>query len=282
MRSLALLGLVVALLGVTALVSPWAAWAAEALLHRGDSFSRVYDRVFEVLLAVGLLAAWRRLDLGGAAELGLARRGWARELGAGLGIGLAGVGVGLALAAAGGGLAPDLRYPALKTLRKVLLGIGAAGAIGLGEEVLFRGVLLRRLVRDGGRALGVAATTAIYAAVHAIGRPRGQDALHAWSGVERTAALFAPLADASVLPSLAGLVALGLVLAAARLGRGSLWVPIGIHAAWVGVFRVGRLFFDVRPEPAWLVGPGWPPLVGGAAGLAGVAATALLLRRRGR
>jgi len=52
------------------------------------------------------------------------------------------------------------------------------------------------------------------------------------------------------------------------------------------VFRVGRLFFDIRQRPAWLVGPGWPPLVGGAAGALALVATALLvatwLRRRPR
>jgi hypothetical protein len=64
----------------------------------------------------------------------------------------------------------------------------------------------------------------------------------------------------------------------------AVWVGVGVHAAWVAVFRVGRLLFDLRREPAWLVGPGWPPLIGGAAGLAALCVTtvvaALLLRRR--
>ena len=71
----------------------------------------------------------------------------------------------------------------------------------------------------------------------------------------------------------------GLLLVAARLSTGSLWTAIGIHAAWVAVFRVGRLFFQVQPGPAWLVGGGWPPIVGGVAGWVAVAASAAILWR---
>src|SRR5438046_443766 len=79
---------------------------------------------------------------------------------------------------------------------------------------------------------------------------------------------------------LAGLAG-GLAVAALFGGLG-LWLPIGIHAAWVATFRVGRLFCDIRPTPPWLVGTGWPPLVGGAAGWIAVGvAAALLARRRG-
>jgi hypothetical protein len=54
----------------------------------------------------------------------------------------------------------------------------------------------------------------------------------------------------------------------------------------VAVFRVGRLVFDIRPTPVWLIGPGWPPLVGGVGGVVALAATlglvlAKLRRERG-
>jgi len=106
-----------------------------------------------------------------------------------------------------------------------------------------------------------------------------QVALGPMAGVERTLGLFAPLADAALLPTLLGLSGLGLVLAAARVWGGSLWLAIGIHTAWVVVFRVGRIFLHVRQRPAWLVGEGWPPLVGGATGLVAVVATAAILWR---
>jgi membrane protease YdiL (CAAX protease family) len=275
-RSLALLGLVVAVLAVTAVASPWVAFGLAELgqVHR---FARIYDRVFEILLVLGVLLAWRRLDVGGAADIGLRRRTWAAELWRGLRAGLLGIGVGLTLAWLLGGLVPDLRYPPLKTVRKALLGLGGAALIGLGEEVLFRGVLLRRLGRDFGVAAGVAITTAIYACVHLIRTRSVPGPVTAWSGFAQTAQLFGPLADPSALPTVAGLALLGLLLAAVRLRTGSLWAAIGIHAAFVAAFRVGRLFFDIRRTPEWLMGPGWPPLVGGLAGWVAVLATAAVL-----
>ena len=280
MRTLGLLGLVAAVLVATALASPWVAWGVAALAGRPFTFGRVYDRVFEVLLAASVLVAWRRLDLGGAAEIGFRRRGWARELGRGVAIGVTGLAVGLTLAAVFGGIVPALRFPPGKTLRKALLGLGAAVAIGVGEEALFRGVILRRIRRDAGEAIAVGATTLVYAAVHVIRTRAGGGPVHVWSGVAQTLGLFAPLASGAVLPQLIGLSLLGLVLAVARLRSGGLWLPIGIHAAWVAAFRVGRLFFDIRATPAWLVGTGWPPLIGGAAGWIAVGVAAVLLRRR--
>jgi membrane protease YdiL (CAAX protease family) len=279
-RTLGLLGLVAGVLVATAVASPWVAWGAAAVAGRPFTFARVYDRVFEVLLAAGVLLAWRRLDLGRAGDIGFRRRAWARELARGLAIGLAGLAVGLALAALLGGVVPALRFPPGKTLRKALLGLGAALAIGAGEEALFRGVVLRRVRRDAGDALAVTATTLVYAAVHLIRARGGAGAVHAWSGMAQTLGLFAPLANGAALPQLVGLSLLGLLLAVARLRSGALWLPIGIHTAFVATFRVGRLFFDVRPTPVWLVGTGWPPLVGGAAGWVAVAVAALLLRRR--
>ena len=280
MRTLRLLGLVGAVLVVTALASPWAAWGAAVVMGRPFTFARVYDRVFEVVLVAGLLASWRRLDLGSATSIGFRRHAWARELGRGLAIGLAGLAVGRGLAELFGGVTPARRFSGTKTLRKALLGASAALAIGVGEEALFRGVVLRRIRRDAGNVVAVAATTLVYAAVHVIRARSYLGPVDAWSGVRQTVTLFAPLASGAALPQLAGLVLLGLLLALARLRSGALWLPIGIHAAFVAAFRVGRLFFDVRSAPAWVVGTGWPPLIGGAAGWVAVAVAALLLRRR--
>src|SRR2546425_1176134 len=247
---------------MTALASPWVAWATAAVVGRPFAFARVYDRVFEVLLAVGVLTSWRRLDLGSATGIGFRRQAWARELARGLAIGLAGLAVGLAVAALFGGLVPALRFPPGKTLRKALLGVAATVAITAGEEALFRGVVLRRIRRDAGDALAVAATTLAYAAVHVIRARSFAGPVHAWSGVAQTITLFAPLASGAALPQLLGLALLGWLLAVARLRSGALWLPIGVHAAWVATFRVGRLFFfravDARVARGYgLAAAGW-------------------------
>lgn len=287
MKTLALLGLVVALLLATSVLTPFVA-ASEtvtAVVHALGSrmeFNRVYNRVFEVLLVVALVVWWRRLDLGGAATIGFRRAGWTTALGRGLLVGLCGITAGLLVAWLGGGLVFALRYDTLeKTVWKTAEGLAAALLVGVGEEALFRGVLLRRIGADFGRAAGVAVTTAIYAVVHVLREGAKVEAGPA-AGFERTLALFAPVADPATWSTIGGLAGLGLVLAWARLRSGSLWLPIGIHAAWVAVFRVGRIFFRVRQRPEWLVGASWPPLVGGVAGIVGVAVTAALLLRWSR
>lgn len=277
MKTLGLIGVVGGVLLATAVASPWVMSALAALGYSHFSFGRVYDRVFEGLLVVALVAAWRRLDLGSAGAVGLRDPAWGRQLARGVVVGLAGVAVALVVCWLLGALVPALRYPPAKTVRKALLGLAAALAIGIGEETLFRGVLLRRLRRDLGTAPAVVGVTAVYAVVHALRAGRTPGPVDAWSGLARTTALFAPLADPAHVPQLVGLALFGLLLVAARVRTGSLWASIGIHAAWVTVFRVGRLFFDLRPRPAWLVGTGWPPLVGGAAGWIAVAVGALVL-----
>ena len=278
MKTAALVGLTVALVAATTLVSPLVALGLAAVGYVAH-ITHVYDRVFEVLLAVAIAVGWRQLDLGGPAAWGFRRAGGRRELARGLAIGIAGVAAGLAVAWLAGSVVPALRFDPLKTVRKAVLGMLGALLVGVGEETLFRGVLLRRFVLDCGPRGGVLLTTSVYAIVHALRGGGRIEATGLAAGWARTAGLFAPLADPTVWPGVVGLFGLGLVLAAARRRTGALWVPIGIHAAWVGVFRVGRLFVDIRQRPAWAVGPGWPPLVGGVAGGVALVVTALLVRR---
>lgn len=285
MPTLRLLGGVVVLLGITAVLSPPVATALD-LLGWGTTFSRVYNRVFEILLVIWLIARRRRLGLGSAKEIGFRRAGWARDLATGLAVGFAGLVSALLFCWALDGLVPGFRYPEMsRVVTNTVEGFASAAVVGTFEEVVFRGVLLRRLSLDLGRTAGVLVTTALYGAVHLL-HPRSSTAHDALAGVRRTAEILAPLADPANLPTFLALFVFGLILAVARLRSGSLWLPIGIHAAWVAVFRVGRVYFRVRRRPVWLVGDGWPPLIGSATGAVALAVTgallAISLRRRRR
>jgi membrane protease YdiL (CAAX protease family) len=276
-KSLGLLALVAGVLVATAIASPWVAWG----LGPRFTYARVFDRVFEASLLIAVVLAWRALDLGDGASIGFRSRDAARDVGRGFLFGLAGLAVGLGLCALCGALDPALRFGGAKTVGKAILGVAAALAIGVGEETLFRGVLLRRLRCDLGRWAGIVITTLLYAAVHVMRRRGSGGALHAGSGFDQLAGLLAPFADGTVLPQLVGLALLGAVLAAARLRSGALWLPIGVHAAYVAAFRVGRLFFRFAPAP-WLVGAGWPPLVGGFAGMVAITVTGGFVLRHTR
>jgi membrane protease YdiL (CAAX protease family) len=265
----------------TAVVSPWIAWALEAAVGRPFTFSRVWNRVFEGLLVVTLLLAWRRLDLGGPSAIGFRRAGWPRDLGRGMAAGVTGLCVGLVLCWAAGALRPALRFDPAKTAHKALLGAGAAVAVGVGEEALFRGVLLRRLSLDMGRTAGVAVTTAIYAAVHAIGKSEKVARPTPTAGFERLRTLVrAAGTPASAQDARRPRVARGAARVGAAPERGGSGSRSGSTPGGWAVFRIGRLFFEIEPHPVWLVGPGWPPVVGGAAGWIAVGVTWLLLRGR--
>jgi membrane protease YdiL (CAAX protease family) len=285
MSTLRLLAGTFALLGVTAVLSPPVAWGLGAI-GWDVTFSRVYNRVFEVLLVVWLVVRRKRLGLGDPVALGWRSATWRQELATGFAIGLAGLAAALVFCWAFGGLALGLRYPDTgKVVVKTLQGLGAALFVGGFEEVVFRGLLLHRVSLDLGRRAAVVVVTTLYAAVHLL-HPRSSDAVDALAGVRRTAEIFAPWIDPANLPTFVALFAFGLLLTAARLRTGSLWTSIGIHAAWVGLFRVGRVYFRVRRHPTWVVGDGWPPLVGSATGAVAVVVTGALLawhlRRRWR
>src|SRR5262249_24158725 len=152
-----------------------------------------YDRVFEVLLVLAILLGWRRLDLGNARQVGLRQPRWIRDLGRGLVVGFLGVAAGVLVCWVGGGVGARPPLGGVKTLGKAAAGLLGAVLVGVGDETLFRGVLLRRFAADLGRPAGIVLSTAIYAIVHAL-RPGGSRDVSPWAGADRTLALFAPLA----------------------------------------------------------------------------------------
>ena len=80
--------------------------------------------------------------------------------------------------------------------------------VGVGEEVLFRGIVFRMIDDRWGTAVGLIASALIFGFVHITN------------------------SNATVWSSLAIAVEAGLLLGAAYKWSGTLWVPIGIHWSW--------------------------------------------------
>ena len=80
--------------------------------------------------------------------------------------------------------------------------------VGVGEEVLFRGIVFRMIDDRWGTAVGLIASALIFGFVHITND------------------------NATVWSSLAIAVEAGLLLGAAYKWSGTLWVPIGIHWSW--------------------------------------------------
>lgn len=125
---------------------------------------------------------------------------------------------------------PDLTYAA-----------GVAVMAGVVEELAVRGVVFRLLERAWGSWWALAASAALFGALH----------------------LMNP--GAGLLTALAIALEAGVMLGAAYMVTGRLWLPIGLHAGWnftqAGVFGVSMSgnalggLLDSRPQgPEWISG----------------------------
>ena len=121
-----------------------------------------------------------------------------------------------------------------------------AAIVPLLEEALFRGLFLGILLRGLRSWLAVLLSAAIFSIVHFLKAPDHTTTSVEWnSGFVSIAHSFDQFAEPMlVLAGFTTLFVIGIVLAQARLGTKSLWMPIGLHAGWIltsGVFgKVAR------------------------------------------
>jgi membrane protease YdiL (CAAX protease family) len=213
--------------------------------------------------ALAYRAYVRRIERRPVAEL--ARRGAAREAGAGaaLGLGLFGAVIGALW------LLGVYRVTGLGSWTAALAALCGSAASGFIQEVLFRGILLRVIREAWGMRAGLAVSALLFGLVHATS------------------------AGATALSVLAITLEAGLLLGAAYLLTGRLWFAVGLHVGWDfandGLFGTGVAGATGAPVRALLrdalVGPTY--LTGGPLGVEVsavavvvlvVASTALLVR----
>ncbi|MEM8640173.1 MAG: type II CAAX endopeptidase family protein [Cyanobacteria bacterium P01_G01_bin.54] len=148
--------------------------------------------------------------------------------------------------------------------RWVAEGSLTAIAVGLGEELCFRGWLLDELERDYSGAIALWANGLIFALLHFI-KP--------WSEVLRT------------FPQFPGLLLLGLILVwAKRRSHDRLGLAIGLHAGLVWgyyIINVGNLIRITGVVPDWVTGVDRNPLAG-LMGIGFLTVVALGMRDRQR
>lgn len=248
MRPLAIIGgYFVAVILIGALLTPWLYWGGHALASRGvlaflaeTDFQKFFNRAV-LVAAVGLLWPTVRILRSTTTETTNAAIPspslWRHPLG--LRDGVAGFLIaGLLVAAmAGCYVAADIYH------WKSKLPWGALGRVAISawcvaiiEEFLFRGALLGLFLRTLSRGWAVAALTGLFAVVHFLNPGDAPDPAHVdWlTGFTCIPRVFHQFFDPGLLMAeFCTYVALGLVLAHARLRSGALWLPIGIHAGVV-------------------------------------------------
>jgi len=147
-----------------------------------------------------------------------------------------------------------------KALKKIIPGAVIVAVI---EELLFRGVLLGIFLRAMRPGAAIASLSFLFAFVHFLQPPpfvRVPDPESASAGFFLLSQIFSRFANPmELVSSFTLLLAVGVVLAYARVRTASLWLPIGLHFGWVvgvGMFKAATwAVYGLPPATKWFVGP---------------------------
>lgn len=228
-------------------------WADLADSIFDSPFRRVNDRCVLVGLLLLLVPAYRMSGLRGRADFGIPKRSdWARLFGAGLIVAAASMLLVYAIGLFAGVYGPSqLDSGVVGDLINIIIG---SLLIGIIEEILFRGYILNSLRKSLGPVAAVLLSSALFAVVHFI-KPVEPETVEWYSGLQLFSNLFAKAGD-TFWPEVCTLFGMGTVLATLSLWTRSVYLAIGMHAGWVWIMMLFRLFTENQGKLVWLYGPG--------------------------
>ena len=229
-------------------------WADLADSVFDSSFRRVNDRLVLLFVLALLAPAYRMSGLRGRADFGIPkRRDWARLFGTGLIVALTSMLLVYLIGLFAGVYSPEpVGQGVAAALLKIVIGTLLIGVI---EEILFRGYILTALRKSLGTAPAVLLSSVLFAAVHFI-KPASPEFTDRWySGFLLFTDLFAKAGD-TFWPEVCTLFCMGTVLATLSYWTRSVYITIGLHAGWVWIMMLFRLFTENQGRLVWLYGPG--------------------------
>jgi hypothetical protein len=142
-----------------------------------------------------------------------------------------------------------------KIAEKIGIGLLLALLIGIGEELLFRGLLLSSLRRQLPVLLAIVISASYYAALHFL-KSKTQipfDQLTLGSGFNLMVEAFANGLNPDIAGAWVALFVVGVFLAMLRTRvRQSLGLCIGCHAGWVWQIKLSKDFFNVNSQSDYL------------------------------
>lgn len=255
--SLVLLFLVAPALGL--LGSPWIYQLLQRVAAEGSvldaPFYRVASRVTLIAVALFLYPAYRLSGFQSRADCGLpAVPNRAALVRLGVLLGSSGALMIYFLGAGMGVFTWDLNDKPVFYLLREMVQIAISGfAVGLFEEIFFRGFILGVLRKSLGFIPAVLSGSLFFAVVHLM-RPLNPEMLNQWnSGFLLFGNLFAR--SSSTLWQEAGtLFFIGVMLSLITCWTKSVYTAIGLHAGWVWVMMLFRLFMSNQKNMIWLFG----------------------------
>ncbi|MDB6064638.1 MAG: Abortive infection protein [Pedosphaera sp.] len=222
-----------------ALLAPWLYWLAQSIApssHLANSpFHRYLDRA---LLGIALIGMWpllRSLGARSMQDLGLVKPSgqWHRLLG-GFALGFISLACFALIVLAAGGRTLNEHLTSSQLLAK-LAGAGAtAVALGLLEELLFRGTIFGALRRIWDWRAALLVSSMIYAIVHFLGKADLIGPVTWHSGLDLLPRKLAAFGNWQlVIPGFFNLTLVGIMLGFAYQKTGNLYFSMGLHAGWI-------------------------------------------------
>jgi membrane protease YdiL (CAAX protease family) len=277
-----LLIFILLVLGVTAVVSPWAAtaWdlisgASAAAAEDRIPFSRFFDRFFMISGIVLFFSCRSLLKIDSLSQLGLSpRTRAASDVAVGLCFALGSMfALGFIMSTAGV-YEVFFRLSLGESVELYLKAILTGLTVGFLEEIFFRGIIFRGLLEDWKPLPAFLTANLFYSALHFV-KPGEQyflSGVEPWAGFRHLFSTFAPfLEPTEIVPGMIGLLLIGIVLSYAFLRTGTLYLSIGLHAGWIMSIKTVRLFGDYQRESlGWLFGSTDPKIVSGVVTWVGI------------
>ena len=277
-----LLIFILLVLGVTALVSPWAAtaWdfisgASAAAPEDRIPFSRFFNRFFMISGIVLFFSCRSLLKIESLSQLGLSpRTRAASDIAIGLCFALGSMfALGFIMSVAGV-YEVFFRLSLSESVELYLKAILTGLTVGFLEEIFFRGIIFRGLLEDWKPLPAFLTANLFYSALHFVqpGEQYFLSGVEPWAGFRHLFSTFAPfLEPTEIVPGMIGLLLIGIVLSYAFLRTGTLYLSIGLHAGWIISIKTVRVFGDYRRESlGWLFGSTDPKIVSGVVTWVGI------------
>jgi membrane protease YdiL (CAAX protease family) len=215
------------------------AWAAGAGLPLGRipdaPFYLYVSRAMLLVAVLGLVPLARVARIASWGEIGFAPASDAlADLRRGAWIGLVSLSCVAAAILLAGVRVFDPSRTAVAIAKHLLNASLAALVVSLIEETLFRGVMLGVLQRGMPRIGALAFSSAFYAIVHFFQRPPNPVAMEWYSGLLAVRDMTRGFLDvAALVPGFLNLTLAGVILGYAFLRTRTIWLAVGLHAAWI-------------------------------------------------
>jgi CAAX protease family protein len=247
-----------------ALLAPWLFWLAQEFAHSfpkiaAEPFNRFVDRSLLLLALAGLWPLLRALGITSWREAGVVEpHGQWKKLFGGLLAGFLSLAVVAGTAILGGGRGFVQSVTAHETVAVIFKAIGAAAAVAVMEEILFRGGIFGGLRKFFYWPLALVISSLVYAIVHFLRRADFAGAVNWHSGLVLLPRMLGGLVDFhALMPDFLNLTLVGILLGLAYQRTGNLYFSIGLHAGWVFWLKTYGVFTAIPPHAStWFWGTG--------------------------